>query len=421
MYGGFDSQIFLGNRDFYILDSEQDLNKPLIIRQNYTQNNQGRNPSQTEDNLIDSENVVGLMGDDEDIQQAQYNVMNMIDQRLDQFNGDIKDQLNKSINNRIDEIENMMTELNNNRITTFDEINELRRITEEQTGIMSNMGILINDDGLQRDMQRLDDLVFSQYQNMGESVKSNLSIASPPPPEERDEHYGKEKGETYYSSTPKIYDKYKEFPYYLNINDEWFKDKTAEQLKCEMSFDNNDGYCQNQPDNLYCVGNTSEETLRLFKKHENKESCTLKYDPDKNLYKCGDLEYQDSLYPLATIKDDFRGCMPPLFNNYYNDRYFTIIPISIFYLLLFFFMYSINDETFDSKSFILTIIITSVYFYLMFIDVGLKAPIYDYFYMVNFFDNKSVNKSWWIRFIFTFIFFPIFGVIIGHLLTYFIL
>ena len=36
MYGGFDSQIFLGNRDFYILDNGQDLNKPLIIRENNT-------------------------------------------------------------------------------------------------------------------------------------------------------------------------------------------------------------------------------------------------------------------------------------------------------------------------------------------------------------------------------------------------
>ena len=33
MYGGLDSQLFLGNREWYILDEGRELNKPVIMKQ----------------------------------------------------------------------------------------------------------------------------------------------------------------------------------------------------------------------------------------------------------------------------------------------------------------------------------------------------------------------------------------------------
>lgn len=399
MYGGFDSQIFLGNRDFYILDNGQDLNKPLIMRENNTQNNLRRNPSETENDLIDSENVVGLMGDDEDIQQAQYNVMSLIDERLDQLNGDIKNKLEMSVNNRITEIQNMMSILEENRISTFNEINDLRMITERQTEIMSNIGILVDDEGLQEDMQDLDNLVFSQYENMGEGVRSPLNVpSSPSPPEQRDEHYGKKEGKTYYSTDPKIYDKYNQFPYYLSMKNEWYKNKKISELECK-----GDDYCTIQPEDLKCNAQTEKKfnekdgKNRAFKKNIKRDSCVLEYNPDDEVYKCGDLQYKDSLYPLATVEDDFRECMPEIFISYNGDKIISLIFFTIIlYLIFFVLQLDISDEEFHKGRFFFAIFISIILFLLMYFNkfiiplfgVVYKNPIfsvapYDYFYMTH--------------------------------------
>jgi len=418
MYGGLDSQLFLGNREWYILDEGRELNKPVIMKQKKEddqKNRTNRRPSEIQDNLIDSENVVGLMGDDEDIQQAQYNVMSMIDERLDEYNGDIKEKLNTSINNRLTEIENMLKEINTERYTTFDEVNELRRITEQQIGIMSNVGILIDDDGLQNDIHDLNDLVFDQYSNLRESVRSNLNVVSPPSPIERDEHYGKIRGETYYSTTNNIYDKYTEFPYYLNIDSEWFKNKSAEKLKCES---NEDGYCKTQPDNLYCNG-SPENPIKAFKRNDKEDSCTLSYDPQKKIYKCGDLEFQDSLYPLASVLDDFRECVEPIIYSYTVDKIISLIVIIILYIILFKIQFMNDGEEFHLKSFGLSLVISFIYIAILFEYPVSKAPIYDYFYMMNIpytdFKSPITGKPLWARGISTFLIFPFCALLLGGL------
>ena len=331
------------------------------------------------------------MGDDEDIQQAQYNVMSLIDERLDQLNGDIKNKLEMSVNNRITEIQNMMEILEQNRISTFNEINDLRMITERQTEIMSNIGILVDDEGLQEDMQDLDDLVFSQYENMGVGVRSSLNIPSPPsPPEQRDEHYGKKEGQTYYSTDPKIYDKYNQFPYYLSMKNEWYKNKKISELEC-----NGDDYCMIQPEDLKCNAqpdkkfNEKDGKNRAFKKNIKRDSCVLEYNPDDGVYKCGDLQYKDLLYPLATVEDDFRECMPEILISYNGDKIISLIFTIIFYLIFFLLQFDISGEDFHKISFYLAFSISIILFLLMYFNKFIiKNPIfsvapYDYFYMTH--------------------------------------
>ena len=58
------NQKFLGRRDLLILDNNSDINKPLRMRE--------RSPVDSES---DTRGVVGYMGDDEDIEQAKYDVI----------------------------------------------------------------------------------------------------------------------------------------------------------------------------------------------------------------------------------------------------------------------------------------------------------------------------------------------------------
>ena len=410
MYGGLDSQLFLGNREWYILDEGRELNKPVIMKQKKEddqKNRTNRRPSEIQDNLIDSENVVGLMGDDEDIQQAQYNVMSMIDERLDEYNGDIKEKLNTSINNRLTEIENLMGRIKEDRDNNFEEINELRRISDLQTGIMSNMGMIIDDShnesqlGLQQDLTRLDRLVFSQYQR----DRNDLELSSPTiplasSPGEGPHYYGKIPGKSYYH-TQKIEDlkdetgnidekkrnyyKYTKFPYFLNIDLTKFtdpEDGSYDKFECKPLDDNDDDnfICEIQhpkSDNdeyLSCNSSDPKKPTNLQPFLSNKTmsgKCDLEWDPDTKTYICenwnpfsSDYALTDSLNPTPMIDSDYRRCIPNLmfgdYGYYGPERYFHKFLVVLFSAIVLYSKIESSNEGNDRIAFFLTIVISFV-------------------------------------------------------------
>ena len=434
MYGGLDSQLFLGNRDLYILDNGQDLNKPLILRQNNRDETRTRrSPSKTEDNVIDSENVVGLMGDDEDIQQAQYNVMSMIDQRLDQFNSDIREQLDRSINNRLTEIENLTRQLKDDRDSNFQEIDELRRISELQTGIMGNMGMLLDEhDGLQTDLTRLDDLVFTQYErdrnDLNLSSPYVQSISSPGSSGESHEYYGKIAGKTYYQTYNKndndkfVYEKYTKFPYFLKIDKDNFKDPedgSYDKFECNAkdnsNSDDDNFICKIQNpksvdyDHLECLpskGYGSEnpplnntEKQHPFKSHKNhKGKCDLEWDPSQNHYICnkwsGDYALTDSLNPTPMIDSDYRKCIPNLifgdYGHYDGEKLFHMFIILFIIAIILILTIKYYDESKDIMAYFATMSIIAAFLHFFFYtNIGglFETSLYDNMNVAFEYDN----------------------------------
>jgi len=432
MYGGLDSQLFLGNREWYILDEGRELNKPVIMKQkkeddqkNRT-NRTNRRPSDIQDNLIDSDNVVGLMGDDEDIQQAQYNVMSMIDERLDEYNSDIKEKLNTSINNRLTEIENLMGRLKEDRDNNFEEINELRRISELQTGIMSNMGMIIDDEsqpGLQQDLNRLDGLVFSQYQrDSGDLNLSSPTIPSVSSPGESPVFYGKKPGKTYYQTRkendPKDlfkYKKYTEFPYFLNIDPKNFKDPedgSYDKFECNKG-DNSICGVQHpgatSPSVLTCLPSKKTDEKGDFYQNTNPQKpftsndknigkCDLEWDPSTNTYLCENWFSQnysltDSLNPTPMIDNDYRECIPNLifegkggkdgygYGDYHAEKnlHFGLV---IFIEILILIILIIKTDVFEYNDifpFVATIVVSGLISYFIFYSKS-GEEIYDYLF-----------------------------------------
>lgn len=101
----FNNQVMFGRREWAILadnnkplpvspDNKPLVDKPLII--------EDRKPSEVDQEYTEDQNVIGYMGDDEDIEQAKYDVMSMIndkigglDNRLDRMNKEILSIVNE--------------------------------------------------------------------------------------------------------------------------------------------------------------------------------------------------------------------------------------------------------------------------------------------------------------------------------------
>jgi hypothetical protein len=367
---GPQTQVFFGNRDWYILD-RKDV-KPLIVKDTYPNILQSegpdletRQPSNVE-NIGDTRNVIGEMDYDEDLEQAQYNVMTLIDQRLKQQNKNISEMFNLSINNRLVEVENMMNTFQN-EVQELKDIDVIQEIAIDETGLnylepeyRESMDRLINymessqqhTELLENIQNRLNNLENNPNYPGSQENNPNYSPGSQGPSgsqyvnsqgrsvgitQERDslgpnthpESYGKMPGKYYY---PKMfekndvgyeifdnyYKKYKGWPYFFDLSDQ----KTKEFLKklppkeCKSVNDDNNN-CEKQIPNLKCVNGVpltdsdgkilikddDKNDIKLFIKPEKSdlESCNIKYDPDTKTYKCGDLEYQNLMYPYPTV------------------------------------------------------------------------------------------------------------------------
>ena len=159
MSSGFASQLLFGNREWSILDEAygaRPINNPVQVSM-YNQNevtstnvnSTERIPSETDNQLIDGSNVIGYMADDEDIQQAQYNVMNMIDNRLTELSNEINSKLDLSLNGRFEDVKSKIQELtanietNKNNITgAYQDISDLETINEEELEVISNLSLI---------------------------------------------------------------------------------------------------------------------------------------------------------------------------------------------------------------------------------------------------------------------------------------
>jgi len=384
---GPQTQVFFGNRDWYILD-QKDV-KPLVIKDTYPNMLQSegpdlntRTPSNVE-NIGDTRNIVGEMDYDEDLEQAQYNVMTLIDQRLKQQNKNISEMFNLSINNRLVEIENMMNTFRN-------EVQELKDIDVIQENAIDETGLNYLEPEYRESMDRLINYMESsqQHTELLENIQNRLNRLENNPsyspgsqennpnyspgsqgpsgsstssgssgsqyinsqgrsvgithetdslgPNTHPESYGKMPGKYYY---PKMfedkdegykifdnyYNKYKGWPYFFDFSDQKTKDflKNLPPKECKSVGDNNN--CENQIPNLKCINgrkltdsdgkilikDDDKNDIKLFIKPEKSDlkSCNIEYDPVTKTYKCGDLEYQNLMYPYPTVNKDSRTCI----------------------------------------------------------------------------------------------------------------
>ena len=106
----FNNQVMFGRREWSILadnnkplpvgpDNQPLTDKPLVVEKE-------RQPSETDQEYNEGENIVGYMGDDEDIEQAKYDVMSMIgdkigglDNRLERLNQELQVLIGKNRDN----------------------------------------------------------------------------------------------------------------------------------------------------------------------------------------------------------------------------------------------------------------------------------------------------------------------------------
>lgn len=92
MVQSLNNQVVLGKREWLILT---DNNKPKPVGEDGQPlsdkplKKELREPSQVDEESDNDENVIGFMGDDEDIQQAQYNVMSLIENKIGGLDNEI--------------------------------------------------------------------------------------------------------------------------------------------------------------------------------------------------------------------------------------------------------------------------------------------------------------------------------------------
>ena len=92
MVQSLNNQVMLGKREWLILS---DNNKPKPVEEDGQPlsdkplKKELREPSQVDEESDNDENVIGFMGDDEDIQQAQYNVMSLIENKIGGLDNEI--------------------------------------------------------------------------------------------------------------------------------------------------------------------------------------------------------------------------------------------------------------------------------------------------------------------------------------------
>lgn len=115
MVQSLNNQVMLGKREWLILS---DNNKPKPVEEDGQPlsdkplKKELREPSQVDEESENDENVIGFMGDDEDIQQAQYNVMSLIENKiggLDNEIGRITRELDILVQRNRDDIDHHLT------------------------------------------------------------------------------------------------------------------------------------------------------------------------------------------------------------------------------------------------------------------------------------------------------------------------
>jgi len=129
----FNNQVMLGKREWAILtennkpypvthDNRPLTDEPLLIKEE-------RRPSAVDFDYNEGENIIGHMGEDEDIEQAQYNIMSQINKTV----GGLNDRLNQT--NKAMRILYFKNKENIDNLLQFDCQKELdaRKCNEEQT------------------------------------------------------------------------------------------------------------------------------------------------------------------------------------------------------------------------------------------------------------------------------------------------
>ena len=330
-------------------------NNPVLVQKKST-NEETKKPAET-DIKLDNENVIGYMGDEEDLQQAQYNVMTLIDQKLDNLNLDLTDKINKGFNNRISEIRDEVNSLSNMVTNNNNNILSLERINEKELQIISDIGYILDLHEIENDLNQLRSNINnpnSHPPSRGQTTAGQTTAGQTTPGQttpgqttgqtNQDEITIKEKGKTYYPkqndySNP--YKEYEKYPYFLKFsNDDQGKiissdnDLPISDKECIRKSDS-DNTCQIQP-KMECKYKNEDGTKNEFPlfKHVGDEeidpSCELRYNPITKVYKCGDYEYQNLLYPHPIIKkDDSKAWILPDYSDNKLKDLIILIVISI--------------------------------------------------------------------------------------------
>jgi len=355
MYGGgLESQTLFGNREWSILGEAygtKPFNNPVSV-QKKSINEETKKPAEA-DIKLDSENVIGYMGDEEDLQQAQYNVMTLIDQKLDNLNLDLTNKINRGFNNRVSEIREEVNSLSNMVTNNNNNILSLERINETELQIISDIGYILDLHEIENDLNQLRSNINNPNNPPSPRSQTTPGQTTPgqttpgqttPGQTNQDEITIKEKGKTYYPKQNDYSDPYKEYekyPYFLEFeknengkvkssdNDESISDK-----ECIRKSDS-DNTCQIQS-KMECKYKNEDGTknqIPLFKHVGNEEidpSCELRYNPITKVYKCGDYEYQNLLYPHPIIKkEDSKACIGPDYSDNKLRDFIILIIISI--------------------------------------------------------------------------------------------
>ena len=366
MYGeGLESQTLFGNREWSILGEAygtKPFNNPVITEDNSKLDEiESKDPAKT-DIKLDGENVIGYMGDEEDLQQAQYNVMTLIDQKLDNLNLDLTNKIDQGFNNRVSEITNEVNSLSTMVRNNNNNISSLERINEKELQIISDIGYILDLDEIESDLTQLRSHIDNPSGPPPPRSQNSQTTPGQPPGQttpgqttpgqttpgqtNQDEITIKEKGNTYYPKQSKYsnpYRDYEKYPYFLEFeknseNNKILSDNNDTPISdkiCERKDLNNDNACQIQP-KMKCKYKNEDGTINKspsFKHIGDKEvnpDCDLEYNPITKVYKCGDYEYQNLLYPHPVIeKDDSKACIMPNYEDNKLSDFIILVGISV--------------------------------------------------------------------------------------------
>ena len=152
-----------------------------------------------------------------------------------------------------------------------------------------------------------------------------------------------------------------------------------------------------------------------FKKLDNKTidgDCELKYDPIHKIYKCGEYEYQDLLYPHPIIDEEqSKEC---IMENY-NEHKSLIISILIIWILLFSGILSLTVSkisNYRGTFFMISNIVSSIYIYYYYYSESLFFTYDDFLHSIDD-DNKKVIINKW-RPLFVAMLFPVISFVLFY-------
>jgi hypothetical protein len=416
MYGeGLESQTLFGNREWSILGEaygSRPFNNPVITTDNSKPNEIESKDSAKTDIKLDGENVIGYMGDEEDLQQAQYNVMTLIDQKLDNLNLDLTNKIDRGFNNRVSEITNEVNSLSTMVRNNNNNISSLERINEKELQIISDIGYILDLDEIESDLTQLRSNIDNPSDPPPPRSQNSQTTPGQPPGQpagqpagqtNQDEITIKEKGNTYYPKQSKYsnpYRDYEKYPYFLEFeknseNNKILSDNNDTPISdkiCERKDLNNDNACQIQP-KMKCKYKNEDGTINKppsFKHigdNEVNPDCELKYNPITKVYKCGDYEYQNLLYPHPVIeKEDSKACIMPDYEDNKLSDFIILIIISV--AIAVGLALNVSKFTPYRGTILLAITIPILYLYIYYDDT-----LYDYFLHYIDGDNETIIVS----------------------------